>query len=134
MQFICLHPRALSFSHGFSSCYLPYTAGFEQLSHLLHSSLDNQDSKPLDQSQNSLTESKPVSISLLKCKLQSSCCGAVCQESVNSSSSCYGGSSLIPGLESGFKHPASLQLQSRSQLWLGFSLWPGNFHMPEMQP
>ena len=32
------------------------------------------------------------------------------------------------------KDPALLQLQCRSQLWLGFSPWPGNFHMLWMQP
>ena len=31
---------------------------------------------------------------------------------------------------SGFKDPALLQLQLRLQLQLGFSPWPGNFHMP----
>ena len=28
------------------------------------------------------------------------------------------------------KDPAQLQLWCKLQLWLGFSPWPGNFHMP----
>ena len=35
---------------------------------------------------------------------------------------------------SGLKDPALLQLQQRSQLQLGFSPWPGDFHMPWVQP
>ena len=33
---------------------------------------------------------------------------------------------------SGLKDLALLQLWCRSQLWLRFSPWPGNFHMPQM--
>ena len=39
-----------------------------------------------------------------------------------------------PAQHSGLKYPALLQLQCRSQLWLRFSLWPGNVHMPWVQP
>ena len=34
---------------------------------------------------------------------------------------------------SGLKDLTLLQLQRRSQLWLGFNPWPGNFHTPQMQ-
>ena len=30
------------------------------------------------------------------------------------------------------KDLALLQLQHRSQLWLGFDPWPGNFHIPQV--
>ena len=40
--------------------------------------------------------------------------------------------SLLP--EYGLKDPELLQLWHSSQLCLGFSPWPGNFHMPWMQP
>ena len=35
---------------------------------------------------------------------------------------------------SGEKDLAALQLWRRSQLWLGFHPWPGNFHMLKMWP
>ena len=35
----------------------------------------------------------------------------------------------FPACHSGLKDPALLQLQPRSQLWLGFNPWPGNFQM-----
>ena len=35
-----------------------------------------------------------------------------------------------PVQHSGWKDTVLLQLWHRSQLWLGFSPWPGNFHMP----
>ena len=33
----------------------------------------------------------------------------------------------------GLRDPALLQLWHRSQLWLTFNAWPGNFHMPQAQ-
>ena len=39
-----------------------------------------------------------------------------------------------PAQCSGLKDPVWPQLQYRSQLQLGFSPWPGNFHMPQVQP
>ena len=41
---------------------------------------------------------------------------------------------LSPTWHSGLKDPALLWLQCRLQLWLGLSPWPGNFHMPQVQP
>ena len=35
---------------------------------------------------------------------------------------------------SGLKNRALPQLWCRSKLWLGFSAWPGKFHMPQVQP
>lgn len=40
---------------------------------------------------------------------------------------------LSPAWCSGLKGWAFLELQCRSQLRLGFILWPGNFHMPCVQ-
>jgi len=37
-------------------------------------------------------------------------------------------------LRSGLKDLALPQLQHRSKLWLGFSPWPGNFHMTRVWP
>ena len=37
---------------------------------------------------------------------------------------------LPPARHSGLKDPVLPQLLRRSQLWLGFSPWPRNFHMP----
>ena len=39
--------------------------------------------------------------------------------------------SSIPSLEQWVKDAALLQLWCRSQLWLGFSPRPRNFHMPQ---
>ena len=36
----------------------------------------------------------------------------------------------FPAWSSGLKDVALLQLWHRSQLWLRFDSWPGNFHMP----
>ena len=41
----------------------------------------------------------------------------------------FGGKASIPSLEQEVKDIALPQLCSRSQLWLGFDTWPGNFHM-----
>ena len=35
---------------------------------------------------------------------------------------------------SGLKDPVLQQLWQRLQLWLGFSTWPREFHMPWLQP
>ena len=39
-----------------------------------------------------------------------------------------------PQPSSGVKDPVLLQLWCRSGLWLQFSTWPGNLHMPQEQP
>ena len=39
-----------------------------------------------------------------------------------------------PARHSGFKDAALPRLQLRLQLWLGFSHWPGNFHVLWAQP
>ena len=39
-----------------------------------------------------------------------------------------------PTWSSGLKNLALLQLWHRSQLWLKYHLWPGNFHMPQVWP
>ena len=39
-----------------------------------------------------------------------------------------------PAWGNALKHPVLLQLQCRSQQHLTFSPWPGNFHMPWLQP
>ena len=57
------------------------------------------------------------------------CCDAVGQEpNCNGFGHCRC-AGLIPGLHSGLKNPMLTQLWCRSQLWLGFSSWPRNFHM-----
>ena len=43
----------------------------------------------------------------------------------------FGSVGLSPGLARWVKDPALPQLWCRLQLWLGFSPWPGNFHMCE---
>ena len=35
----------------------------------------------------------------------------------------------VPAVTQWVKDPALPQLQPRSQLWLGFDPWPGNFHV-----
>ena len=40
-----------------------------------------------------------------------------------------GGTGMMPSLVQWVKNPMLLQLWHRSQLWLGFDPWPGNFHM-----
>jgi len=39
-----------------------------------------------------------------------------------------------PAWHSGLKVLVLMPLHCRSQLWLGFSPWPGNFHMPQVPP
>ena len=46
----------------------------------------------------------------------------------------FGGTGLIPGLAQWVKVLVLPQLCHRSKLWLGFNPWPGNFHMPQVQP
>ena len=53
-----------------------------------------------------------------------------CLQWVNDLACFYEGTSSIPTPE----HWALLQLWCRSQLLLGFDLWPGNFHMPWVWP
>ena len=52
---------------------------------------------------------------------------------VNDLACLCGGTSSIPGSAQRVKEPVLLQLWYRSQLWLGFSPWPRNFHMPPVQ-
>ena len=62
------------------------------------------------------------------------CCDAVGQEpNCNGFGHCRC-AGLIPGLHSGLKNPMLTQLWCMSQLWLGFSSWPRNFHMSSVQP
>ena len=49
---------------------------------------------------------------------------------VNDLACLCGGMGLIPSPVWWGKGPVLLQLWHRSQMWLGFALWPGNFHMP----
>ena len=41
---------------------------------------------------------------------------------------------LVPCLAQWVKDPMLSLQQLGSLLWHGFSLWPGNFHMPAVQP
>ena len=48
---------------------------------------------------------------------------------VNDPACCCSVASSIPRPAQWVKDPALLQLWCRSQMWLGFDCWPGNFHM-----
>ena len=40
----------------------------------------------------------------------------------------------VPAMVQGVKDAVLLQLWQRSQLWLRFHPWPGNFYMPPVWP